>query len=135
MKTIRTLRVTNGKITGDMAIIRKTDGTHWLHDITADPSCDALEQIQDDSNLAVRDVIEQHGFTIVDAEQYTSDSGEDVVELRDGKYTTYTSGPRDPLYCGEDEDAARDSLDMTAEEWNGLMMSDPIELDESGSAI
>jgi len=136
METIRTLMATDGKETPhEMAIIRKDDGTHWLHDMTADPGADSLEQIQDDSNTAVIVVIGNNGFAIIDAEQYTSDDGEDVVEVRGDEYTTYTSGTRDPLYRGIDETAARASLEMSEEAWHGLMMSDPIELDESGSAI
>ena len=52
-------------------------------------------------------------------------NGEDVVEIsRDGVYTTYTRGTNEPLYHGPDPDAARRSLDMTALEWNELIMSD-----------
>jgi len=72
---------------------------------------------------------------VSDAEQYTSSDGEDVVEIRNGEYTTYTSGTRDPLYRGEDEAVARRSLDMTEETWHGLMMRDPVAVDEYGSAI
>lgn len=57
MKTIRTLAITNGDDTHAVEIIRKDDGTHWLHDTTADPNADSLEQIQDDSDTAVADVL------------------------------------------------------------------------------
>ncbi len=66
MKTIRTLTATNGEKTHEMAVLLKADGTYWLHDVTADPSCDSLEQIQDDSNTAVIDVIGVNGFEIVE---------------------------------------------------------------------
>lgn len=64
METIRTLTATNGEQTHEMAVILKADGTYWLHDITADPNCDSLEQIQDDSDTAVMDMIGENGFEI-----------------------------------------------------------------------
>ena len=65
MATVRTLKATSGDQTHDLAVIRKIDGSYWLHDITADPNCDSLEQIQDDSDTAVLDAIEANGFQIL----------------------------------------------------------------------
>jgi len=66
MKTTRTLRATNGDEIHELAILCKHDGTYWLHDLTADPNCDSLEQIQDESDTAVMDVTGGNGFEITD---------------------------------------------------------------------
>lgn len=52
---------------------------------------------------------------------------EDAVEIDDdGQYTTYTSGARDPLYRGTDAQAARESLNLSEDEWCALLASDPL---------
>lgn len=54
-------------------------------------------------------------------------SGEDAVEVRTEEtptYTTFTSGSREPLYTGDDFTDAAKSLEMSEDDFNGLLMSD-----------
>ena len=55
--------------------------------------------------------------------------------IEESIFTTFTGGTYDPLYRGEDESSARESLEMTTEEWSDLLESEPIEVDEIGRAI
>jgi len=50
---------------------------------------------------------------------------ENAVEIVDATFTTYTRGTAEPLYRGEDEKAARESLEMSDQDWHNLLMSDP----------
>lgn len=71
-----------------------------------------------------------NNFRITDEEtdfqQFTA--GEDAVVIDfDGTVKTihtFTSGNADPLYSGESMEEARKSLEMSEDEWNGLLMSD-----------
>lgn len=66
METTRTLKATNGTEIRDLAIV-EWDGGTYLWDPTADPNCDSLEQLQDDSDESVADAIRANGFEIVEA--------------------------------------------------------------------
>jgi hypothetical protein len=56
---------------------------------------------------------------------YTTDDGEDRVEVCRGEYRTYTRGTKEPLYVGDVRRSAASSLGMTDDEFNDLLMSDP----------
>jgi hypothetical protein len=61
--------------------------------------------------------------------QYDSEDGEDMLifDHRPGcpTYTTYTRGTSSPLYRGDDESAARESLEMNEADWEAMLLSEP----------
>lgn len=63
LTTIRTITITNGAETREVAILRDARG-YWLHDLAADPNADSLTQLADDSDSSVMDVIREHGFEV-----------------------------------------------------------------------
>ena len=64
MNRVRTLHATDGQAIHELAVLRKLDGTYWLHDVTADPYADSLEQIQDAGDRSVLDALRAGEFTI-----------------------------------------------------------------------
>lgn len=61
----------------------------------------------------------------IESKTYTTDSGEDKVIIHDdGIFETFTRGTSNALYCGEDPEAARKSLELSEEEWSRLLLSD-----------
>ena len=65
METIRRLTVSRGATSREVEVLRKPNGSYWLHDL-ADINFDSLEQLQDDSDMAVNDAICCNDFTIVE---------------------------------------------------------------------
>ena len=59
--------------------------------------------------------------------RYETNDDAVVVSESSPVYTTYTSGTRDPLYSGDSAYQAAQSLEMSDEEFNGLLMSDAVE--------
>jgi len=85
-----------------------------------DDAWDHLAMQHDDDCEWVRTRAHRHEGS--EMQRYTD--GFSTVEIQDGVYAVYTRGTADPLYRGLDADAARHALDLTAMEWQQLLMSD-----------
>ena len=62
---IRLLKITNGADVREAQIVAK-GGSVYFWDCTADPTCDSLVLLADDSDMSVTDVIRDSGFEIVE---------------------------------------------------------------------
>lgn len=66
-RTLNAAHASDGSDTHQLAVLqRDTDGTFWLHDLTADPNCDSLVQIDADHDVDISEAICSSGFQIVD---------------------------------------------------------------------